>query len=185
MARSPDPSPRAHPAGEAPTREAVPLDPVEEKAWRALATALIRVPRILEAELEDEHHLTTAEYFVLVNLSEEPAGALRMTDLAERGALSLSGMSRVVDRLVRQGFVERQKCESDARGSFAALTPAGLAKLQAAYKTHLRGVRRHVMDHLAGIDLERFAEAMGRLAGGSAVGGSVPCPGAPGAGVKA
>ena len=181
MARSPDPSPRAHPAGEAPTREAVPLDPVEEKAWRALATALIRVPRILEAELEDEHHLTTAEYFVLVNLSEEPAGALRMTDLAERGALSLSGMSRVVDRLVRQGFVERQKCESDARGSFAALTPAGLAKLQAAYGTHIRGVRRHVMDHLAGIDLERFGEAMGRLAGGpGGPEGAVPCPGAPG-----
>ena len=52
--------------------------------------------------------------------------------------------------------------------------------------THLRGVRRHVMDHLAGIDLERFAEAMGRLAGGPAgPGGSVPCAGAPGGGVEA
>ena len=186
MVRNENPSPNAVPAGEAATEEARPLDPVEEKAWRSLATALIRVPRILEAELEDEHNLTTAEYFVLVNLSEEPDGALRMTDLAERGALSLSGMSRVVDRLVRQGFVERRKCESDARGSFAALTPTGLSKLQAAYKTHIRGVRRHVMDHLMGIDLERFAEAMGRLAGGpAAAGGLARCPGAAAAGVEA
>lgn len=164
-----------------PAPAVAPLDPVEEAAWRALATALIRVPRVLEAELEAEHHLNVTEYFVLVNLSEEPEGAVRMTDLAERGALSLSGMSRVVDRLVRQGYVERRKCASDARGSFAALTPAGLAKLQAAYGTHIRGVRRHVMDHLAGIDLERFGEAMGRLAGGpGGPGGSVACPGAPG-----
>ena len=146
---------------------AVPLDPVEERAWRALARAVIVLPRILEAELEAEHRLNTADYFVLVNLSEEPERALRMTELAERGALSLSGMSRVVDRLVRQGLVERTKCGSDARGSFARLTDAGLAKLEAAYVTHLRGVREHVMDHLQGVDLVAFAEAMERFAGTS------------------
>lgn len=166
---APSPGPAAGPA----TAEARPLDPTEERAWRALARAMIVLPRVLESELEAEHRVTTAEYFVLVNLSEEPERALRMTELAERGALSLSGMSRVVDRLVRQGLVERTKCPSDARGSYARLTPAGLAKLEAAYITHLRGVRRHVMDHLEGVDLESFAEAMERFAGVCRLAGQV------------
>ena len=142
-----------------------PLDPVEERAWRAVARAMIVLPRVLESELEAEHRLTMAEYVVLVNLSEEPERALRMTELADRAALSLSGMTRVVDRLVRQGLVERTRCPSDARGSYAHLTAAGLAKLEDAYVTHLRGVRQHVMDHLEGVDLERFAEAMERFSG--------------------
>lgn len=154
-----------------PPSGVAPLDPAEERAWRAVARAIIVLPRVLESELEAEHRLTTAEYFVLVNLSEEPERALRMTDLADRGALSLSGMSRVVDRLVRQGFVERTKCPSDARGSYARLTDAGLAKLEGAYVTHLRGVREHVMDHLKDVDLVAFAEAMERITG--------RCPDAP------
>ena len=148
----------------------VPLGPAEERAWRALALAMIRVPRLLEAELEEEHRLTMAEYFVLVNLSEEPGRALRITELAERGALSLSGMSRVVDRLARNGLAERVKCPSDARGQLAVLTDAGLDRLRGAYVTHLRGVRRHVMDHLRGVDLEVLADALERFAGDTGTG---------------
>lgn len=156
--------PRVRPGQPAPGKPAggdpAPLDGAEERAWRALARALVRLPRLLEADLEARHQLTMAEYFVLVNLSEEPEQALRMTELAERGALSLSGMSRVVDRLVRAGLVERAPCPSDARGSYAHLTPAGLAKLEEAWPTHLRGVREHVIDHLGGVDLEAFAAAV-------------------------
>jgi len=161
--------PAAAPAAATPATP-VPLAPAEERAWRALALAMIRVPRMLEAELEEEHRLTMAEYFVLVNLSEEPDRALRITELAERGALSLSGMSRVVDRLSRNGFVERVKCPSDARGLLAVLTDAGLDKLRSAYATHLRGVRHHVMDHLQGVDLGALADALERFAGDTRTG---------------
>ncbi|HEX5267237.1 MAG TPA: MarR family transcriptional regulator [Acidimicrobiales bacterium] len=156
--------PASTPTSPRPPR-VVPLDPAEERAWRAVARAMIVLPRVLESELEAEHRLTMAEYVVLVNLSEEPEQALRMTDLADRAALSLSGMTRVVDRLVRQGLVERTKCPSDARGSYARLTDGGLAKLREAYVTHLRGVREHVMDHLRGVDLAEFAECMERITG--------------------
>src|SRR5579884_3981553 len=99
--------PRARTDAEPAAPPEHPLDPREEAAWRALARAMIRVPRLLEAELEAEHRLTLSEYFVLVNLSEAPERSLRMTELAERAAVSLSGMSRVVDRLGRQGLAER------------------------------------------------------------------------------
>jgi DNA-binding MarR family transcriptional regulator len=141
-----------------------PLDPDEELAWRALARAMIVVPRALEAELLGEHNLTLAEYAVLMNLSEEANRSLRMSDLANRVALSLSGISRVVDRLARDGLVERHRCPSDARGFNAVLTDAGFERLRAAYPTHLRGVREHVMDHLERLDLRALADALSRFA---------------------
>ena len=141
-----------------------PLDPDEELAWRALARAVIVVPRALEAELLAEHNLTLAEYAVLMNLSEEDGRSLRMSDLANRVALSLSGISRVVDRLARDGLVERRRCPSDARGFNAVLTDAGFERLRQAYPTHLRGVREHVVDHLGDLDLRALAHALSRFA---------------------
>jgi DNA-binding MarR family transcriptional regulator len=141
-----------------------PLSCDEEAAWRALARAMIVVPRVLGAALEETHGLTMTEYFVLMNLSEEPDGAMRMTELAARGSLSLSGMTRVVDRMVNDGLVERRRCASDARGWLAVITPSGLGRLQEAYPTHLRTVRENVVDHLEGLDLKALAERMARFA---------------------
>lgn len=143
-----------------------PLDREEERAWRSLARAFIVVPRVLEAELQAAHNVTMTEYFVLVNLSEAPGRQLRMNELAARGALSLSAISRVVDGLQRRGLVERARCPSDRRGLLAVLSDLGLARLEEVYPTHLRGVRRHVMRHLAGLDLDAVADAVGRFAGG-------------------
>jgi DNA-binding MarR family transcriptional regulator len=143
-----------------------PLAGAEERAWRALARAFVVVPRVLEAELQAEFAITMTEYFVLVNLSEAPEGALRMSELAARGAMSLSAISRVVDVLERRSLVERRRCPSDGRGLLAVLTDDGLALLQAAYPTHLRGVRQHVVSHLGGLDLDAFADAVEAFAGG-------------------
>jgi DNA-binding MarR family transcriptional regulator len=143
-----------------------PLNPEEEAAWRALARAVLVIPRILEAELLETHGLNMAEYSVLMNLSETPERSMRMSELANLVALSVSGLTRVVERLTRQGLVERIKCETDARGQLAHLTDAGFTRLEQAYPRHLEGVRRHVMDHLNGLDLVAFAEAVGEIAAG-------------------
>jgi len=147
-----------------PAEPVAPLDAEEDSVWRALARAMIVIPRVLGVALEAEHHLTLAEYFVLMNLSEEPGGALRMSELASRGSLSVSGMTRVVDRLTRNGLVERVRCPSDARGFLAVLTPLGISRLQQAYPTHLRTVRENVVDHLSGMDLPALAERLAHMA---------------------
>ncbi len=151
--------------GQSNGTEAVrPLRGEEERAWRALARALVVVPRVLEADLHAACGVTMTEYFVLVNLSEAPERRLRMSELADRGAMSLSAISRVVDALARRGLVERARCPSDGRGFLAVLTDAGLTLLEVAYPAHLRSVRAHVMRHLQGLDLEQFAQAVGRFA---------------------
>ena len=88
-----------------------PLDPVplsaqEEAAWRALARAVLVIPRVLDADLLRSHGINRTEYTVLMNLSEAPGGSLRMSDLANYVAISVSGLTRVVMRLEREGRVE-------------------------------------------------------------------------------
>jgi DNA-binding MarR family transcriptional regulator len=153
------------------TTETTPLNPGEERAWRAFARASVVVPRVLEAEMHAAHGITMTEYFVLVNLSEAVDRQLRMSELAARGAMSLSAISRVVDALARRGLVERMRCPSDGRGLLAVLTDTGLARLEEVYPTHLAGVRRHVIRHLRGVDLEAFADAVDRFATEAELGG--------------
>jgi DNA-binding MarR family transcriptional regulator len=87
-----------------------------------------------------------------------------MSELANVVSISISGLTRVVERLSGQRLVERVRAETDGRGQLAVLTPAGLARLEKAYPAHLAGVRKHVMDHLANLDLAALAEALANIA---------------------
>jgi DNA-binding MarR family transcriptional regulator len=87
----------------------------------------------------------------LLILVEAPERRLRMGRLAEALTLSKSGATRLIDRLVADGFVERVTCSSDARGAEARLTDAGLDRLRHAAPTHLRGIAEYF---LATIDAE-------------------------------
>ena len=135
----------------------------ELTAWRTFLRAHSQVTRRLEADLLAEHDLSLPSYDVLVQLSEAPHRRLRMTELAERVLLSRSGLTRLVDRLEREGLVGRQACPSDARGTHAVLTDAGLSKLCTAWPTHLRGVSEHVTSRLDARELGVLAELLGRL----------------------
>ena len=88
---------------------------------------------------------------------------MRMCDLAESILLSRSGLTRLVDRLERDGFIKRVSCDADARGAFAKLTPAGRDKLRAARATHLAGVRSLFLDHLSDAEQDMLAELWERV----------------------
>ncbi len=141
-----------------------PLTPDEEAVVRALGRVVIVLPRAMDADLVREQQLPLTEYMTLVHLSEAPARRMRMSELAAACDLSLSGMTRLVSRLEGQGLVKRVRCDADARGLNALLTDAGLARLQRAWPTHLASVRRHVFDHLRGVDLAQLACALQRFA---------------------
>ncbi len=104
-------------------------------------------------------------YEVLLQLADTPDGSLRMGELADRLFLSRSGLTRLIDRLVKAGLVEREVCESDRRGSYARLTAAGRRRFNAARPTHLRGVREHFLSKLSTRDLDRLAAVWPRVLG--------------------
>ncbi len=139
------------------------LTTAELAAWRTFLRAHATVLRRLEAELVAEHDLPLASYDVLVQLSEAPDRRLRMTELADRVLLSRSGLTRLADRLARDGLLQREACPSDARGTLAVLTDAGLQRLRAAWPTHLRGVAEHVTGRLSPDEVVRLAELLGKL----------------------
>jgi len=132
-------------------------------AWRAFLRAHARLLRRLDDELQAEHGLSLAEYEALLQLAEAQDRRLRMSALAERILLSRSGITRLVDRLVADGMVERSSCPSDARGSMAAITPAGVSRLRAASRTHLEGVRRYFLDVVSPAEQGVIEAALGRV----------------------
>lgn len=160
-----------------------PLDPQEEAFLRAFGRAMLTVPRALDADLLREQGMSLSDYAALMFLSEAPGRRLRMGDLALAGALSVSGMSRIVDRLEGRGLVRRERCSSDARGWEAVLTDAGFERLRQAWPTHLASARRHVIDHVQGLDLPALTAALQRFAADAQSGAAqqdpdeLPCPG--------
>lgn len=133
-------------------------------AWRAFLRAHARVVRKLERELQAEEQLPLTDYDVLVQLAAAGEHRLRMSELADRLLLSRSGATRLIDRLVAGGLVERVSCESDRRGQWAALTPAGYERLRQASPTHLRGVAEHFLDRLSADDLAVLERTLTRVA---------------------
>lgn len=133
-------------------------------AWAAFLRSHARIIRALERELQDDAGMALTDYDVLVQLASVDGRRLRMSELADRLLLSRSGVTRLIDRLVADGFVERVSCADDRRGQWASLTDAGLERLRRAAPTHLRGVQQHFLDRLDPDELAGLERALGRLA---------------------
>lgn len=142
------------------------LDELEQHAWRSLLIAHRRLMQRLDAELQAAQDLSVSDYGVLVELSEAPNGMMRMTELADKMLLSPSGLTRRLDTLVQQGLVDRARCPTDRRGSFAVLTPAGRLRLERAAPDHVDQVRRHFVERLSRQQLQELAETLDTIACG-------------------
>ena len=175
------------------------LSPDEQVAWRAFLSATQLLNAQLDRELQRDSGIPHAYYEILVRLSETPGRVLRMSELAQAAESSRSRLSHAVDRLEEAGWVRRESCPTDRRGSFARLTDEGFAALEAAAPAHVESVRRHLIDRLSPAQitqLRQISEAV--LAGLRADGDLGPevdgrldeayraasnaCPGAPEAG---
>lgn len=132
-------------------------------AWRAFIRAHASVVDRLDHELQAEQDLPLTWYEVLFHLERSPDHRLRLSDLASRLLLSRSGITRLVDRMVAAGFLERQACPTDRRGAFAALTTEGLTRLRHARPVHLRGIHEHFAAHLRADEVEPLRAALERV----------------------
>ena len=137
----------------------------ELAAWRGMLETHSRIVAELDAELERHHGLPLSSYEVLMYLGDAEGGRLRMGELADRLLLSRSGITRLADRLERQGLIARERCADDGRGYFALLTDAGRQKLDAARPDHLDGVRTHFLTRLEPTEIDDLGAIWRRLQG--------------------
>jgi DNA-binding MarR family transcriptional regulator len=151
-----------------PPASTAPLSARELRAWRGMLRAHAALTKALDAQMEVEHGLPLSSYEVLMYLADAEHQRMRMCDLASSVLLSRSGLTRLVDRLERDGLLERESCATDARGAFAKLTDAGREKLLAARQAHLAGVRVLFLDHFSKDEQELLGEWWERVVAGAA-----------------
>jgi DNA-binding MarR family transcriptional regulator len=154
--------------GSAPPAAEDELSDVELAAWRGMLRAHTALVRALDVELEAAHGLPLSHYDVLIYLRSAPGRRLRMAELADSVLLSRSGVTRLVDRLERDGLLVRDTCSSDGRGCFAVLTDRGAELLSRARPTHLAGVRKRFLEHFDEDELQALAEGWNRVHPGAA-----------------
>lgn len=110
-----------------------------------------------------EHGLNETEFEVLLRLLRSDGTRLRMSDLAAQTALSTSGITRVVDRLERDGLVCRETCTSDRRGYWAALTAEGAARIRGTIDGHTAILDEYFTGRLSADELEALMHALRKV----------------------
>ena len=138
------------------------LNPREMKAWRSYIIASRRLLEALDADL-DGHDLSMADYEVLAQLSDAPDRRMRMTELAEIAMLSKSRLSHRMKVMEKSGWVRREVCTEDKRGSFAVMTEKGWRAIVKAAPDHVASVRNRFVDNLNVKDQEELAKIFDRL----------------------
>ena len=135
-------------------------DPAWWDAWRGIVFANARVLRAVEPELQKHFGLSLTFLDVLSRLYDAPQHRLRMNELAERSLFTRGGMTRLVDRVEKAGFVAREDVRGDRRGVFVILTPEGLRVFEAAMAQHRSDIEREFGSRLSADEHRAVADAL-------------------------
>lgn len=144
-------------------REREKLDELPLKAWRTFITAHANVLAHIEHELEEAERIPLSSYDVLFTLWEAEGYRLRMHELARQVVLSRSGLSRLVDRLEKEGLLGRERTSTDRRGAYAVLTEKGVEAMRRAWPVYASGINQHFAAHLSEEEMTTLVIALERI----------------------
>jgi DNA-binding MarR family transcriptional regulator len=95
------------------------------EAWGALTRTHAAITQRLQEVLASSDLPPLPWYEVLATVADAPEERMRMGELAEALVITRGGLTKLVDRLVKAGLLERTFCKTDRRVSYATLLPAG------------------------------------------------------------
>jgi DNA-binding MarR family transcriptional regulator len=136
---------------------------LELGAWRAFLRAGTASALAFDAALADTG-VSHSEYDVLVNVATGPKDGLRPTELAERVLITKSGLTRLLDRLVERGYIERRACASDRRGQLIVLTQDGRRAFRRAAPNVVRAIGTIFGEHFTERDISALRVSCERIA---------------------
>ena len=137
------------------------------EAWEAVIRTVGSLLKTFERELQETESLPLTWYDVLVQLSAEPDGRLRMQALAESVVLSRSGLTRLIDRMEKAGLVGREHSTEDRRGYYAVLTEEGRRVFLRAKPVHEGGIHEHFTRYLDDSDARAVVAAFTKVRHGN------------------
>ena len=143
------------------TSAEVPIPP--DGAWVRFLRAHAALTRELSSRLEAVHELTLSDFDVLVQLYYAEGRRMRRIDLARSVLLTASGITRLLDGLESGGLVAKERCNSDARVTYAVLTKAGVKKIEEARESHLADIEELFGSRFSPQEREQLAELLARL----------------------
>ena len=132
-------------------------------AFGTLLSTYRSVERVLKAELKRRSGMSHTWFDALIRIALTPEKVITMGELSALTSLSSGGMTRLIDRLVEAGYVERRGSPSDRRVQFAALTASGAKALDAAALVHSANIREHFTGKLSPKELETFLTMLDRI----------------------
>ncbi|VTR95592.1 family transcriptional regulator : Transcriptional regulator, MarR family OS=Fimbriimonas ginsengisoli Gsoil 348 GN=OP10G_2769 PE=4 SV=1: MarR_2 [Gemmata massiliana] len=139
-----------------------PIEP-RQVAWRSLLTAQALLVQKMDDELTTAGVLGMDAYDVLLVVCEAPESRIRLSELAAATLLTRSGITRLTDRLERDGLLRREDVPNDRRGSYAVLTEKGAAALKRTWAVYEKLITRHFGDHLSDDEAEVLQNALARI----------------------
>lgn len=139
------------------------LDEKRIAVWEAFLRTYTTIMPLLECEMREARDLPLIWYNVLIHLSHDSDGGLRLQELAEVIGLSQSGLTRLLDRMCEAGLVDREPCPDDRRGAYAIITPEGKVTLEEATPIYQQGIEAHFLRHLSDEDVVTLYKAFCRV----------------------
>ncbi|NJK77283.1 MAG: MarR family transcriptional regulator [Richelia sp. CSU_2_1] len=139
------------------------LDNLRNSVWRLFITANVKLLDRIGDKFSQAGLPSMDWYDVLLTLKEAPEYRLRLSDLAEKTLLSRSNLTHLVDRLEKAGLLDRERCPSDRRGTYAVLTEAGLAMQQQMWAVYSEGIAQYFGCHLSDEELEVMQRVLERM----------------------
>lgn len=133
------------------------------ETWQLFQRLQTRLIEAMEKEFLQAGLIPYRSYDVLVALLHAPQHQLRLSQLAEQVLLSRSGLTRMVDRLESEGYIQRSKSSQDGRGIYASLTEAGHRALQKAWPTYKTQVEKLFADPLSECERQTMRALCNRL----------------------
>ena len=133
------------------------------KAWIRLNRARDRVLDAIERDLKAGGCPPLAWYDVLLELTRADKGRLRPFEIEKETLLAQYNLSRMLDRLEKDGLVTREPCEDDARGQWVVVTEKGRATQARTWKVYAKSIQKHVGEKLDDKAAAALAELLGRL----------------------
>src|SRR2546421_1444593 len=133
------------------------------KVWARLIRARETVVGAVERDLKAAGLPPLAWYDVLLELSRAPDGRLRPFEIEREILLAQYNLSRLLDRLEKEGLVTREPCEDDGRGQWVVITDKGRALQARSWKIYARSIQKHVGEKLDDKAAAQLAGLLGRL----------------------
>ncbi|MHA6762802.1 MarR family winged helix-turn-helix transcriptional regulator [Streptacidiphilus sp. PAMC 29251] len=131
--------------------------------WGLVVEAYARTAPLLQVGPVGGVDLPGPWFEVLLRLLRTPGGQLTMTRLAHEVALSSGGFTKLADRMVRVGLIERRGSVEDRRVSHAVLTAEGRRVAEEAQRLHVIALREHFLGPLGEEKAGQLAALMRRL----------------------